>query len=375
MKKSAFFLLLMLSLLLLTGCKKDKGYNEDGVIKDYDKNENIEVTVTPKPMVETSEEPGETKGSANDADNHEGEMRSFLSGLWVPEEIGTKRPLAIQFSNFETVSDQWGISQADIVYETMVEGGITRLLGIGENYSGDRIGSVRSSRHYFASFADEYDAIYIHYGKTKYAVTKLKELGIDNLDGETGIGTTVFYRDKSMKAPHNAFAGMEGINKGIQEKDYETEYSSGYGPHFTFYEEDTDLTGQNVNRLDVKFSGYIAPYFEYNGSDKLYYRYQFGEVHKDSNTGKQLAFKNIIVQFVKEWDIDKNDYQTMDLEDAEGKGYYITNGRIVKITWKKNEKSSWMRYYDESGLELTINPGKTYIAIFPDNRTKNVVIK
>src|SRR5699024_3792131 len=103
-------------------------------------------------------------------------------------------------------------------------GGITRLLALGENYTGDRIGSVRSSRHYFASIADEYDAIYVHYGKTKYAKSKLAELGIGNLDGETGIGTTVFYRDNKMKAPHNAFTSLKGILAGIEKKGYETKH-------------------------------------------------------------------------------------------------------------------------------------------------------
>ena len=153
---------------------------------------------------------------------------------------GNRRPYAIQFSNFKTV-EITGIGQADIVYEALVEGGITRFLAIGENFTGDRIGSIRSSRHYFASFADEYDAIYIHYGKTKYAVTKLKNLGLNNLDGETGIGTTVFYRDKSMSAPHNAFTSLDRILAGIDKKGYETEHSQDFEAHYSFFEEDTDL--------------------------------------------------------------------------------------------------------------------------------------
>ena len=165
--------------------------------------------------------------------------------------MGSKRPYAFQFSNFKTVSNQWGIGQADIVYECIVEGGITRLLGIGENYSGDRIGSVRSSRHYFVSIADEYDPIYIHYGKTKYAVSKINKLGIDNLDGETGIGTTVFYRVKTLKAPHNAFASLEGILAGIEKKGYDTQHAEGYEPHYKFYEEDTDLISERDRKSVV----------------------------------------------------------------------------------------------------------------------------
>ena len=371
MKKITYYILIILTIILLFGCKKKDGY-DGSVVRDYQEqydNQNFSNTSIPGTTDEV------TPTLTPEDTNHEGEMRSYLSGQWVPIEVGTKRPYAFQFSNFKTVRNQWGISQADIVYECIVEGGITRLLGIGENYSGDRIGSTRSSRHYFVSIADEYDAIYIHYGKTKYATAKIKELGIDNLDGETGIGTTVYYRDKSMKAPHNAFASLNGIQKGIEKKGYETKYEEGYEPHYRFYEEDTDLTSSStVNKLSLKFSAYTTPYFEYNSKDKLYDRYQFGGPHKDSNTGEQLRFKNIIVQFVKEWDIDRNDYQTMDLENASGSGYYITNGKKIDITWKKNEDKRYMRYFNEAGEELTINPGKTYITLFPRDRVEDAAI-
>ncbi|MHB8128535.1 MAG: DUF3048 domain-containing protein [Mobilitalea sp.] len=369
MRKLTYYILLLITMMLLIGCKKDTTNEDDGVIKDYVGQQDTTITPSPTILPEATVTPEVTE-------NHEGQIRSYISGQWVSEEIGKKRPYAFQFSNFKTVSNQSGIGQADIVYECLVEGGITRLLGIGENYTGDRIGSTRSARHYFVSIADEYDAIYIHYGRTKYAVSKIKELGIDDMDGMSGIGTTVFYRDNSIRAPHNAFASLEGILAGIKKKGFETQYGEEYEPHYSFYEEDTDLAeGTNVNKISLKFSAYTSPYLEYNKSDKLYYRYQFGAAHKDAVTGNQLAFKNIIVQFVKEWDIDKNDYQTMDLADASGSGYYITNGKMVPITWKKNEANRKMRYYNEVGVELIINPGKTFITLFPRDRTQEVVIE
>lgn len=372
MKKFTLYLLLLITALLLIGCKNAA---DDGVPKDSTAEENVDTQILPTQPPIQEAQPSVTVTPDEPDLNHAGEMKSNLTGLWVPEEIGTKRPIAIQFNNFKTVSNQWGIGQADIVYECIVEGGITRLLGIGENFTGDKIGSVRSSRHYFVSIADEYDAIYIHYGKTKYAKNKMDKLGIDTLAGESGIGTTVFFRDKSIKAPHNAFASLAGITAGIEKKGYRTEYEAGYQPHYQFYDADTDLSGGNgANKVTLHFSGYTTPYFEYHPEDKLYYRFQYGKEHIDSVTGEQLAFKNIIIQFVKEWDIDKNDYQTMDLEDASGKGIYITNGKAVLITWKKKESDRWMRYYNEAGEELTINPGKTYITLFPNDRTEDVKI-
>ena len=369
MKKLTLYILLLMTVFIMIGCNKSttNDNKDDYSGEDYD-------SITALPTAAPTDTVEETTEDNNE--NHEGQMRSYLTGEWVSEEIGTKRPWAIQFSNFKLVSNQFGIGQADIVYECIVEGGITRLLGIGENYTGNRIGSMRSSRHYFVSIADEYDAIYIHYGKTKYARSKINELGIDNLDGETGIGTTVFYRDTSMKAPHNAFTSRKGILAGIEKKGYRTDYTDGYDAHFTFYEEDTQLKdGIAAVKVTVDFSSYNTPYFIYNSKDKLYERFQFGAAHKDAVTGEQLTFKNIIIQFVKEWDIDRNDYQTMDLVDASGSGYYITNGKIIHITWKKKEADRFMRYYDEAGAELKINPGKTYIALFPKDRKEDVIIE
>ncbi len=364
MKKLLYLILIIMSVLMLSGCKKNK--NETGPINEDINN----TTITAKPTEAVTETPTPVQ------EGHEGEMRSYLTGLWVSEEIGTSRPFAYQFNNLKIVSNQWGIGQADIVYECLVEGGITRLLAIGENFSGDRLGSTRSARHYFVSIADEYDAIYIHFGGTKYAYSKMKELKVDELDGLTGIGASVFYRDKSIKAPHNAFSSLEGIQKGIEKSKFETKYPTDYQPHYTFYPNDTNLTGGSLaNNVSLKFSAYASPYFEYNATDQLYYRFQYDKKHTDSLTGEQLSFKNIIIQFVKEWDIDKKGYQTMDLEDATGSGFYISNGLGIPITWKKDESKSFMRYYNEAGEELTINPGKTFIALFPNNRTGDVVIR
>lgn len=362
MKKHIIIILILLITISIAGCKKKE---EKEVLPSVTPTPTQTVTPSLTPTAEPSAEP----------ENHDGEAKSKLTGLWVSKKISNKRPYAIMFNNIKLASPQSGTSEASILYEALVEGGITRMMGIFEELNDARIGSVRSARHYFVSFADEYDAIYVHYGETTYATKKISALGIDNLSGLTGIGETVFYRDKSIKAPHNAFASREGILKGTEIKGYDTEYPKDYEGHFSFYDEDTNLQSeQKAEKVTLKFSNYASPYFTYDSKEKLYGRYQFGTEHIDYNTGKQLTFKNILVQFVKEWNIDKNGYQTMDIENAQGKGYYITNGRKTDITWKKNESSKKMRYYDAEGKELTINPGKTYIAVFPDNRVQDVVL-
>ncbi len=361
------YIFIILVICFLIGCKKDNETTEETTIPTKEITE-----VTTQSTTATTELITE---STTISESREGYVKSKLTGEWVKEEIGTKRPYAIMFNNIKLASPQSGTSKASIMYEAIVEGGITRLMGIFEELDDKRIGSVRSARHYFVSFADEYNAIYVHFGETKYATKKISELKINNLSGLTGVGDTVFYRDKSIAAPHNAFTSWDRIIKGTDIKKYSAEYKEGYEGHFKFYDTDTSLSnGVDAKKVTAKFSNYTNPYFVYNEEDKLYYRFQFGKEHVDYNTKEQLKYKNVIVQFVKEWDIDKNDYQTMDLKDANGKGYYITNGKAVNITWKKNESTKIMRYYDTDGNELKINTGKTFIIIFPNDRVLDVIL-
>lgn len=353
--------------ITLTGCsgkKEDDDADSPAAVTEAPASTptDIPVTVSVTTLPEPTQIPEET---------HESEVRSFLTNEWIPKEYADNRPYAIMFNNLELASPQSGIGEADILYEALAEGGITRLMGIydyidPESEAAERIGSVRSARHYFASFADEYEAIFIHYGWTSYAQKKIKSIEVDSVNGTQGCGTESFYRDKSIEAPHNAFASLEGILKGIQRGGYETKLSENHNTNFGFYDEDTTPDSEiKAVKITLPFSQYVKPYLVYNTDNGLYTRYQFDEVHTDYNTGEPLEFKNIIVQYVIEKNIDANGYQTMEIENNSGTGIYITNGVCTDITWKKNESEGFMKYYDADGNELCVNTGKTFIAVFP----------
>lgn len=349
MKKIKWICLLLVFAIALTGCKKE------------------ETKVTEKTTVK--KETKQEKPKKEKEDNHKGEAKSKLTGLWVDEKIANQRPYAIMLNNIKFASPQSSTEQASILYEAVVEGGITRLMGLYEDFNSDCIGSVRSARHYYVSIADEYDAIYVHYGQTPWAIDKIKELGVDNLSGLEAVGETVFYRDHSIKAPHNAFASKDGILKGTEQKGYQTDYNRENQNHFTFSDKEQEIKdGKEAKKVELGFSGYITPYFKYNEEDKTYYRWQFDEPHIDASTKNQLHFKNLIIQIVKQWDIGTKDYQTMDIENSSGTGYYLTDGKVTDITWKKNESTHEMYYYDSKGKLLSINPGKSYIALYPEKQ-------
>ena len=228
------FFCMVMALSCLAGCKKKKAeeppQNEETIPEpeqdlDAEPEEDLESEPEPEPEPDPKPDPNE---------GHEDEVRSFLTGMWIPKEYENRRPYAVMFNNIERAYPQSGVQEAGILYEILAEGGITRLMGLFDYVSTDRIGSVRSARHYFVTCAAEYDSIFVHFGQTKYAQSKMNELGTNNLNGLLGEGNTIFFRDNSIPAPHNAFAKASGILKATENKGYRTEYNEGQEPHFQF---------------------------------------------------------------------------------------------------------------------------------------------
>ena len=305
-------------------------------------------------------------------DPHAGMVQSSLSGKWISKKAEKKRPYAVMINNIEyAFLHQKGTSKADIIYEALAEGGITRMMAIYQDPSDVKvIGSVRSARHYYVQFADEWNAIYCHFGQTKYALEKIDTLKADNLSGLSAIGPVVYERDTSISAPHNVFTSGSKLKKGAKTLKYSLKQDSDkMAKHFKFYKEDTDLKSKKkAKSITLPFSGYSTCQLKYDAKKKKYFKYEYNQKHMDTYYKKQLSFKNIIIQIVEESNIDDKGYQTMELSDNSGTGYYITNGKMQKIRWKRKESGNNMVYTDKKGKILTINPGKTYIAVYPSSR-------
>ena len=146
---------------------------------------------------------------------HEGQRKSYLTGEWMDEEVAGMRPYAVMIGNTVDALPQYGLAKADIIYEVPVEGSYTRLMAVFQDPAeAERIGSIRSCRHYFISFAREFDAIYAHYGHTVYAQPILDLAEVHNISGMDGsVESVAYYRDKSRKSPHNVFTTAEGLDR------------------------------------------------------------------------------------------------------------------------------------------------------------------
>ncbi len=299
----------------------------------------------------------------------DGMIKSPLTGEWIDQSYSGARPIAVMINNLKPAVPQSGIEKADIMYEVLVEGGITRMMGVYTDYSGmDKIGPIRSARHYYVKLANEYDAIYVHVGHSTYAVTELAESGIDHIDGTEGIGNVFCYRTKDRKAPHNCYASSEGISKAFEEMKYDLKHKDTYdNTKFVFNDEDTELAdGNAANKITTAFNSQRKPWFEYNAEEKLYYRFEYGDKQIDDTTGNQLKYKNVIIQFASHSVLDaKKDLQEIKLT-GKGEGFYATDGKIIPITWEKQTDKGVTKYYTADGSQLKMNPGKTWITIFKD---------
>ncbi len=305
-----------------------------------------------------------------------GYVQSDISGQFISPEAAKKRPVAVVFNNTKVAVPQSGISQADVIYEAPMEGGDVRLLGIFENYSNlAKIGSVRSARTYFIAFALEYDAIFTHYGKAWACEYLLNESFVHNLDGTSGIGKTVFYRTSDRKAPHNAYASTDGILAGAASKSYSLEHKADYTGHFKFAKEETPTVLTNgSDALYVKPGyGINKSWFEYNPTEGVYYRFQFEGPHIDEMNQQQLKVKNIILQYTPCSIYEGSSYLNLNVWDG-GQGFYITGGKSIPITWKKDSQYGATRYYDANGQEITLNPGKTWVSVLETTRKDKTVI-
>lgn len=342
--------------LCLTGCGKKKDPEPSQTLP-----ESSSVTVeSSKPEVSSALAAEEIE----EDDAPEGQVTSYLTGEYVDEAIGLKRPVAIMLSNVKDAVPQSGIEKASIVYEAPVEGGITRLMGLYEDYEGlEKIGSVRSARKYYVELALGHDAVYISYGHSKYAVKLLDKESTDNLDGVEGSGANVFYRTDDRVAPHNAYTNTEGILKGIETQGFDMNYPSTYEGYFDFVHPGESTSYEGSEAATVK-TGYVhnAPSFTYNEEDGLYYRSQFGDKQVDIETGNQLAFKNLILQYCDYEMYDDGKSLNIDTKSG-GKAKYIANGVAVDITWSYDKDTGIRHYNLADGSELKLNPGKTYVGI------------
>ncbi len=329
----------------------------------------------------------------------DGKMQSYLTGEWKDANVVQRRNFAIMIPNnnlkvpgtndYSTVP-QHGISQASIIYEAPVEGRITRLMALFEDYDNlDKIGPVRSSRDYYVYEAMAYDSIYCNWGlAVPYVSPIINTDRIDNisvkLDGiDVGFGSSEgdpFSRglNPGYSTEFTSSMNIAGYEKGVEKLNYAKTYAEHdrFEQAFTFADEGYIATydvypdakviypgGTSSNKGGYgSYTGENAIRFDYNEEDHLYYRYQYGAPQVDVDNDQQLAVSNVIFKVCVGEVRDDHDYLAFGVHGS-GKAYVFTNGKVIEGTWKRNSDYEANMFYDQNGNEIVFNQGKTWICL------------
>lgn len=278
------------------------------------------------------------------------------------------RPYAVMINNNHAAWPQCGLQDAYLVYEIIAEGGISRMMALFKDTYPTKVGSVRSARHYFMDYAAENDAIYIHWGGSPQAYSRMSS--IDDLDG-IALEGSIFFRDKTLNRAyeHTGFVDLEKSKEYSEEKGYTRDTNKDLLLNYSAEEIDlsTNEQAKVANDVTLKYSDYHTTSYEYDAENKVYNRSMGGKANVDLETGEQYTAKNIIAYKVSNYTL--NDGESKGRQELEnigsGTGYYISNGYSVPITWEKSSHDGQTVYKYENGEEITVNDGNTFIQILP----------
>ncbi|MBQ2835293.1 MAG: DUF3048 domain-containing protein [Clostridia bacterium] len=344
---------------------------------------------------------------ANSGDIIDTETEKEEDKLVVPDKqvqifSGQDRAIAVMIDNHSGAWPQANLEKAYIVYEIVVEGGETRLMAVFKGQELEKVGPVRSSRHYFLDYALENDAIYVHHGWSPQAQADIPKLGVNNINGIQE-SSKDFSRVKDKSAPHNMFTSTASILKIADRKGYKTTSTKDSVLNYVAYEfdlgdkykvklpetevpENANVQTESVQEVKgtvatsamsvtIPHSKLQTVKYEYNEETKRYTRYARNKLQTDYITGEPVTTKNIIITMCDNYTLtDSENKGRQGLKNiGTFDGYYITNGKAIQIKCTKTDRNQQTVYKDLDGNEIDVNDGNTFINICPTD--VNIVIE
>lgn len=273
----------------------------------------------------------------------------------------SNRPVAVMINNiYQAQKVQTGLSKADIIFETEVEGGITRLMAVYKDISAvEKFGTVRSARYPYVDLALGLDAIYVHHGQDPtYCAPHLKDIDHFTIS-ENNSGQRI---KNGLSSEHTLYGfgskTWDALSKAIKRTTVKSDDSF---MNFASEEKTVTLSGGTANSVTVPFSTSYKTAFTYDAQTKLYTRLSGTEVRADYVTGETTQVKNVFVLLTAITDYPDGKHRKVDLTG--GEGYYITNGTYTSIHWTKGSANSPIKISDDSGKAIEVSAGKSYVCI------------
>lgn len=338
-----FSLLLCTCLVLLSGCNAAK--------QEVNLNESA-----PPVMEQDTVTPDETVAPAAPL------YTAPLTGMPMDEPV-TARPLAIMVNNAPAARPQSGLLGADIVYEVLAEGGVTRLVSIFQSHpDGAKIGPIRSIRPYMIELGESYHGVLVHAGASNDAYAILQRQHKEDLDEITNAGS-FFWRDKSRKAPHNLYSNVETLLEGANKRGYALEDTD--VPTYTFRGADEIVDGEIAQKLEIKFQleNYKVQY-QYDASTGLYKRFINGDPHTDLESKETLTAANVVVMGANHKVLDDIGRLSIEL-DLGGEAVLFQQGKMIRGQWIR--RADDVIRFVKDNVEVPFVPGTTYFNIVPNS--------
>jgi len=276
-----------------------------------------------------------------------------LTGLPDPTGITKGRSaLTIKIDNTPQAYPQYGVQDADVVYEEIVEGGITRLAAIFNSHVPSEVGPVRSVRRTDRELVFPIGGIFAFSGGAEYAVRSIETAPV-KLYNEANAGAAMF-RDLNRPAPHNLFANaillMDKHGKPRPPP-----------PLFTYSTTVKPDVGAPVKSFVVGFASGFAATYDWDAGTASWDRTIFGAPDV-SATGVRISPKNVIVMSV-------NYVGGVGVIDSyaeligSGPVEVFTRGKVQRGTWSRADLRQPTVYKNRSGKVIDLAPGQTWVEL------------
>jgi hypothetical protein len=282
-----------------------------------------------------------------------------LTGLRDTNGARQRCAITVKIDNTPNSQPKYGVEQADVVYEEVVEGGYTRLAAIFNSHTPDRVGSVRSVRKTDQSIVWPIGGVFVYAGGAPYATASISTAPVVRLD-ETTAGSLMF-RDNSRRAPYNLYAHVNLM------------YSK-CGPHipppplFSYRAAHAPVGGVPAASVHVGFEGSpsFAVTWTWDPASGTWKRSIFGS-SEVAASGQQLAPKNVVVMFVQYVGGDPNhgNIGAEAMLTGTGRALVFTAGKEVTGTWSRPDKNRPAELLDAAGKQIALTPGQTWVEL-PD---------
>jgi len=293
-----------------------------------------------------------------------------IDGKMVSQSDANLVPQCVMIENaaFGGVRPQSGLSRASVVYEVIVEGGITRLMAVFAGDSSEQVGPVRSARDTYLEFASELNCAYFHAGGSDTALGALYHQGMRHVDGL--IESRYFWRESTRIAPHNLFTSTDNLREATRNHNWTNEEAPTYTP-WTFVPAIPEIarataeSDMGVHRVSIEFGGSYDVAYEYNAAENAFERYNGGELQTDAVNGETIRVKNVIVMHVGSGIPIEGKGRINWPVTGSGDVDIFHDGQIYRGRWTKEDRTSRTLFTDMSGNTIPLVEGNSWVEIVP----------